>query len=397
MLPSIQRDPPGTGQLPAGSPQMVPADSAPERDLNVVIIGLGLMGGSAARAIRSRWPRLRYLTAMDTGSAVLQEALGTGTADEIHLLPTTACFDPPARAALASADLILVATPVDVLAETIRAAAAVSGALITDLGSVKQAVLRAAGAGRIVGGHPMAGSERRGFACSSASLFENAVYVLCPSPAYTGGDLDADLALLTDLIAAVGARPKQMAPAAHDAAVSAISHLPHVVAAALVNAVVSDESDLVELAAGGFRDITRIASSDSSLWTGIVRESKADLLPALERFEAQLAAFRMALVTDDAEALAGLFEMASGRRGALPAQGGGALAAEALIQIELQDRPGEIAVVSTLLAVRGINIKNIGMVHARQYEGGRIQLYLSSGNQAAAALDILRGAGYECC
>lgn len=131
--------------------------------------------------------------------------------------------------------------------------------------------------------------------------------------------------------------------------------------------------------------------------TGIVRESKADLLPALERFEAQLAAFRMALVTDDAEALAGLFETASGRRGALPAQGGGALAAEALIQIELQDRPGEIAVVSTLLAVRGINIKNIGMVHARQYEGGRIQLYLSSGNQAAAALDILRGAGYECC
>lgn len=386
--------------MPAADRLQPAAGCAPERDLAVVIIGLGLMGGSAARAIRARWPRLRHLTAMDTGGAALREALGTGTADEIHVLRRTACFDPPAQAALAAADLILVATPVAVLAETIRAAAAVSPALITDLGSVKQPVLQAAGTGRIIGGHPMAGSERRGFACSSASLFENAVYVLCPSPGYAGGDLDRDLALLDDLIAAVGARPRRMDPAAHDAAVAAISHLPHVVAAALVNTVVSDENDWMALAAGGFRDITRIAASDSALWAGIVRGSRADLLPAIGRFEAQLAAFRKALAADDAESLeqlAQLFEAASNRRGALPARGSGALTAETLIQIELQDRPGEIAVVATLLAVRGINIKNIGMVHARQYEGGRIQLYLSSGNQAAAALDILRGAGYECC
>ncbi|HHX37516.1 MAG TPA: prephenate dehydrogenase/arogenate dehydrogenase family protein [Clostridiaceae bacterium] len=410
-----------------------------ERDIRVVVLGLGLIGGSLARSLRERWSRLQHLTALDTDREGLAEARNQGVADAVYLLPpfpwrkfdqratalteeesvATAydryAFPDGAQQALAQADLVIVATPLDYIAPFLRILTQVTPALLTDMGSVKTTVLRDAGPCRLIGGHPMAGSERRSYRCSSASLFENAVYALCPSPQYVGGDLIEDMALLCDVVTTIGALPRYMEAPEHDRAVATISHLPHVIATTLVNTAAKENELLVQpqnalqddsmppsphsvldLAAGGFRDITRIASSDSGLWTGIVRGSRERLLPVINRFETELARFRKYLETDDVAGLQGLFAAAAHTRDELPQGGSGALATEARIHIELEDRPGEIAVVGTLLAVRGINIKNIGMVHARQYEGGRMQLFLSSNNQVEMALHILRKAGYEC-
>lgn len=412
-----------------------PAVTPPEPDLNITIIGLGLIGGSLARALKARWERVKTLTAFDCSALALEEAAAADVIDCGFRLSSTndgrplfdEAADPEALRRLKESDLVVVATPVEVLAPTIREVARHSKALLTDMGSVKEPIATAVGRARFIGGHPMAGSERSGFLCSSEALFENAVYVFCPDESYVAEGKQADrlsakgkqadrlshdLDLLAEMAVAIGALPRIMAPADHDRTVATISHLPHVIAASLVNTASAEDragfsspaiaaglspvTSMLEMAAGGFRDITRIASSDGELWSGIVRGSRERLLPVIDEFKKALDDFRRALETDDEASLKKYFTAAAHCRDHLPGQGSGALGTDALINVELDDRPGEIAVIATMLAVRGINIKNIGIVHARQYEGGRMRLYLSNNNQVELARCILRRAGYEC-
>ena len=205
----------------------------------------------------------------------------------------------------------------------------------------------------------MAGSERIGYGASSSGLFENAIYVVCLSQRATPTvDDEADAALLEGIIRQIGALPLRLDPEEHDHAVAAISHLPHVAAAALcLLAGRSGDPILAQLAAGGFRDITRIASSDPVLWTSICRSAKPSLLPLLDHYHSLIAEFAAALAADDAPALRQLFADAAAYRDNLPVDGRGALEALSSLTVRIPDQPGVLGRITTLLGEHGINIR----------------------------------------
>jgi prephenate dehydrogenase len=255
----------------------------------LVIVGVGLLGGSAALAARAAG-LARRIVGVGRDRARLGPPVAAGALDE-------ATTDLPAG--VAGADLVLVAVPV-LASEEILAriwAAAPAGTVVTDVGSTKAGIVRRAEAlrpaGRLhfVGSHPMAGSERSGFSAARADLFQGARVVVTP------GETSEPRAVktVTGFWEALGARVSLLDAEAHDRAVAAVSHLPHVVAYALMDAVARLEADALDLAARGFRDTTRIAASDPDVWTEIFVANRAALGQCLR-------GFRQAL--DELEALA---------------------------------------------------------------------------------------------
>ena len=251
---------------------------------NVFIIGLGLIGGSVALGLkRAAWPGL--VLGYDADAAALKAAIEAGAVDRAAGL-TDGCR---------SADLVYLAVPLVAMPEALGAvASALDGRagrppVVTDCGSVKEWVCRKA---RLilpdhvtfVGGHPMAGSEQMGFAAARANLLEGCTYVLTPEE--PPGRIPT---ILADLVSAVGARPLVATPDEHDRAVAQVSHLPIVLATALVQAVGDNGEGLAwELAAGGFRDTTRIASGSPEMAAGIIQANKDSLLQAMRGFRRSL-------------------------------------------------------------------------------------------------------------
>jgi len=372
----------------------------------VGIVGLGLIGGSLARALKKR-AGIEWIIAYDRNPESLRQAQADGSVDEIHPLDPDAGTDqcvetpPPDFSALSRADLVFICTPVHTVAAYAEAICAFTKGLVTDVASTKSAVCHAVHAPNFIGGHPMAGSERVGYGASAEGLFENAVYVLCvptdsitrtaASPAFIGQKEQ-----LESVIRLIGAFPLHLTPETHDQAVAAISHLPHVAASALtLLASRHDQGVLGRLAAGGFRDITRIASSDADLWTAICLSAKPALLPLIEAYRSTLAEFARSLETDDADALRKLFADAADYRNSLPIDGRGALEALSTLTVYLSDQPGELGKVTTLLGQHGINIRNMRIRDFRTYEGGVLQILLPDSRQAKDAADLLKEAGYE--
>ncbi|HEX6209549.1 MAG TPA: prephenate dehydrogenase/arogenate dehydrogenase family protein [Methylomirabilota bacterium] len=255
----------------------------------LAIVGVGLLGGSLAQAARAR-TLAREIVGIGRDAGRLQPALRDGALDRA----TTDLAD-----GVAGADRIVLAAPVlanESLLERVWAAAS-PGAVVTDVGSTKRRIVHAAerlAAGRrdvhFVGSHPMAGSERAGYAVARVDLFEGAVVVLTPTDATDAAAAKS----VGEMWAAVGARVVALDPDRHDRAVAAISHLPHVAAWALVDAVLRFEPGALGIAARGFKDTTRIAASDPDVWREILVDNR-------EAVQASLAAFRRAL--DDLEAL----------------------------------------------------------------------------------------------
>lgn len=247
----------------------------------------------------------------------------------------------------------------------------------------------------------MAGSERVGYGASSEGLFENAVYVLCiPTDMNALNEASSAFAdqmeQLESVIRRIGAFPLHLTPETHDQAVAAISHLPHVAASALtLLASRHDQGVLGRLAAGGFRDITRIASSDADLWTAICLSARPALLPLIDAYRSTLAEFAESLETGNASALRKLFADAADYRNSLPIDGRGALEALSTLTVYLSDQPGELGKVTTLLGHHGINIRNMRIRDFRTYEGGVLQILLPDSRQAKDAADLLKEAGYE--
>lgn len=259
----------------------------------VAIVGLGLIGASLARALRAA-PAAPRVLGWDADAASLHTAVERGfidaAADDIE-------------AAARDADLLVVATPVRSIAGiAARALAADGEVVVSDTGSVKQAVLSAlagegADLGRFVAGHPVAGSERFGVDAADGALFVGRRVVLTP----TESTVEGVLATVRATWEAVGARVECMSPDHHDEVLAATSHLPHVLAYALVDCLAGMEGnrELFTYAAGGFRDFTRIASSSPEMWRDILMENRAALEPTLEAFETTLSALRVALRSGD--------------------------------------------------------------------------------------------------
>jgi prephenate dehydrogenase len=273
----------------------------------LTIVGVGLIGGSLGLAARQRGVAGRVLGA-GRQQATLERARHLGVIDEGFLDLT---------AAVRRADVAVFCTPVDHIAEQVVAAAPACGpgTLLTDAGSTKAAIV-AAVEGRLpkgvafVGSHPLAGSEKRGPEHADGCLFEGRVTVVTRTPRTDPAALERTVAFWR----ALGSRVKVMAPDEHDVALALTSHLPHLVAAALAGLL---PPEFRELTASGFRDTTRVAAGDPSLWTGIFLQNRGPVRQALAGLEERLGRFGAALEAADAATLDDLLAQAKKVRDAL--------------------------------------------------------------------------------
>ncbi len=354
------------------------------------ILGTGLMGGSLGLALRAERAAGRVV-GFDADAEMLRLALKRGAVDE-------AAAD--ARELADASELIFVAVPVRAIAGVLAhiAPALRPGTILSDVGSVKEHV--AAAAARIlpahchfIAGHPLAGSEQSGVGFADPDLFRGAYYVLTPSK-----ECDAEAySRLHSLLTALGARVIAMEPRQHDRAVSVISHLPHVMAMALMNLALerAQEYPLLRLAAGGFRDMTRIAASDSALWLDILLENREAVVESLR--EGVSAMMRLAELLergDEDELLRWMRRAGSGRQSMAPALGE-SLAGFYGVTLAVDDRPGVISDVSLAVGEMGLNIEDIELVHPLESGQGLLRLTFSGEEAARRAAQALRSRGYR--
>lgn len=306
--------------------------------MTVAVLGLGLIGGSAALAARAAGERV---VGYDPDPRTRERALSLGALDEAAETPA---------AALRDADVAIAAAPIGALAQLVRAALreAPVDCVVTDVGSTKRALLAELGGEdgieRFVGGHPLAGSEQSGVEHARADLFSGACWCLVPSvqrdragqeraaeaeqePAAEAGQEPAAegragrerAARLRSLVESFGARPVEIDAERHDRVMAAISHLPHVIANVLVAGVAGFDAQERALAAGGpsFRDATRVAGASSAIWTDIYLSNADLLMGAIDDAIAELTQVRASLAAGDAEALAAWNDLARDRRRSL--------------------------------------------------------------------------------
>jgi len=350
----------------------------------VAIVGCGLIGGSAGLALARR-DDYDVAAVFDRDAACAEAAVAAGAAGR-------AARDPADAAA--GCDLVLVGVPVSSIAEcAIAAAHAAPRAVVTDVGSVKAPVVAAVEAAcdgpvRFCGGHPMAGSELAGFSAADPELFSNAVWVVTPTER-----TDADAAAAVhNLAAAVGASPVSLPPQVHDEIVAVVSHLPHVAATALMQVAVkrAEDAPILRLAAGGFRDVTRIAAGSPRVWEDILSENADAVRNVLDAYVDALTGVRADL--DDRIALRATLEHASRARAALPIP---EVAAELVsVAVAISDRPGAFAQVTNAIGEAGLNIVDLELRHSA--EGGHGLLTLTMAADAAPrAASLLRGLGHS--
>jgi prephenate dehydrogenase len=356
---------------------------------SLVIVGVGLIGGSLALALRAGGYRGRIVGV--SRPETIEEAVRAGVIDR------GVGYEDLAGAA-AAADLIVLSSPIariiDHLA-VLGAAALREGVVITDVGSTKRRILDAAAASlppraRFIGGHPLAGSQERGVGAADPFLFQNAYYVLTPPP----GAPAADVERLGRLLVRTGARLMVLDAPTHDAIAAAISHLPQLLAVSLVrflDGLGEHRADAVHLAAGGFRDMTRIASSPYSVWRDIIETNRDAIGGVVERFLEHVRATVLAL---DGRALEADFERAARTRAEIPRDTKGFLSRLWNVLVVVEDRPGVIAGIAAPLAARGINVKDIEVLKVREGEGGSLRLAFATRELAEEAAAELGRQGY---
>lgn len=275
------------------------------------VIGLGLIGGSMAKALRSL-AHVGHIIVGDTNRETLDSALADGCADlavDMNEAESLSSFD--------GCDVLFICTPPQAACELVAQFKNAPIGIITDVTSVKVPILNAASEMRnFIGGHPMAGSEGSGYSASDTGLFKHSTYVLCVPTSCTIPESHIDA--FKKLLESIGAIPTVMDPVAHDCRVAVISHLPHVAAFSL-SCIVEESHDATmrTLIGGGFRDTTRIAASSPALWTDIMSES-ANLVTAIEEYVNILCRIRDLLVAGKRDELQSLLKTASDFRASIP-------------------------------------------------------------------------------
>ncbi len=346
-------------------------------------IGLGLIGGSIAKAIRNCLPS-SHLIAYDINKTSLDLALEEQIIDKV-------C--PDIDASFHDCDYLFLCAPVSCNDDNLLTLKQYISpdAILTDVGSVKTGIHRHIEAlglsSQFVGGHPMAGSERFGYQNSKASLLENAYYILTPSETVPHEKVTA----YQDLVSSIGAIPLVLSYDQHDYVTAAISHLPHVIAASLVNLIKNSDSKdgiMKMIAAGGFKDITRIASSSPTMWQQICLTNTANISNLLKTYIEYLTVLSDYIDNRNEEALYQFFDTARTYRDSFTNSSNGPIKAEYVLTVDIADRPGAIATIAALLAEHEVSIKNIGINHNRELAEGalRIEFYDKKATEAAVRL-----------
>lgn len=355
------------------------------KQLELGFIGFGLIGGSIARAIKKKKKDTKVLVYTRRQNPELEQGLSNGIIDKL-LYAIDEQFS--------SCDILFLCAPVLKNMEFLPLLKTIvkPGCIITDVGSVKGNICREAaklGLGRqFIGGHPMAGSEKTGYANSTDILLENAYYLLTP----TRENRPEDVKFLEETVALTGANCVVIPPEAHDTITAAISHVPHIVAVSLVNLVHqsdNEEENMKAFAAGGFKDITRIASSSPAMWQDICIANRDSILPILENYEEQIRKFRQMIETGDKSGIFDAFQEAGDYRNSIPSGKSSVIARSYELFVNIDDRAGAIATIATILSVHGISIKNIGIIHNREFSDGVLKLDLYNEEDAKKSRQLL--------
>ena len=355
-------------------------------------IGFGLIAGSIARAMKElkEKPILTAFQHTATPSSSLTAALDDGVLDFL----TTELSD------FSACDMIFLCAPVQKNIEYLAQLKDVisPSCILTDVGSVKgnihKEVCRLGLEAQFIGGHPMTGSEKTGYENSNILLLENAYYILTPTrmtpePALTG---------YCALIKQLGSIPLVLEPEEHDRITAAISHVPHIIAAQLVNLIQHAgplEPKMKQLAAGGFKDITRIASSSPEIWESICMSNKESICNLLTAYQNSLEDAKQMILSDNKDSLYDMFDSAGAYRDAIPAKSKGVLMTAYELFADIRDETGAIATLATMLSVQGVSIKNIGIIHNREFEQGVLHIEFYDEKSKEKAHHVLESHGYH--
>ncbi|MGI9032222.1 MAG: prephenate dehydrogenase/arogenate dehydrogenase family protein [Acidimicrobiales bacterium] len=336
------------------------------------VVGTGLVGGSIGMALRRRGG---HVEGSDLEGARAERARALGALDAVG--------------EDRQAEITFVATPVGAVVEAARAALKGPG-MVTDVGSVKAPVVAGVDDPRFVGGHPMAGSEQDGLEGADVDLFEGATWVLTPTretdpEAYTA---------VRSVVRSLGADVVSLPPDRHDSLVALVSHVPHLVAATLMGMAADgalEHAAVLRLAAGGFRDMTRVAAGHPGIWLDICAENRDAIVDGLDGLIAALGTMRNCVAEGDREGLLATLERSREARMNLP---GRIERPEELaeVRVPVPDRKGVAAEVTTLLAELAVNIEDLEIVHSSEGTRGVLVLMVraESGEAVRAALAARR-------
>jgi prephenate dehydrogenase len=352
----------------------------------VLIIGTGLIGGSIGLGLRKSGDAT--VVGYDVVGDNAEAALAAGALDEVV---------PDLAAGAADADLIIVATPVGEILDSIKliASAAKEGAIVTDVGSTKSTIVGEAEAllgpeRRFVGGHPMAGTEGEGISSARADLFEGALWILSPTKS-TSSDAYREV---NGFVTRLGARTLALEPAEHDRLVALVSHLPYAIATSLM-AVAASEGDtrLFHAAAGSFRDVTRTAGSNPRVWRDIFSTNREAVVREIDQFTAMLAALRDAVSREQWDVFDKLVDAARDGRRRFPIKGERAPVDPVVVEIAIPDRAGVLAEVTTAVGQEGINIEDLWVDHTPG--GGVLRVLVDGHTIAGRAAELLAAKGFR--
>ncbi len=355
----------------------------------ICIVGLGLMGGSLGLALTragftvSGWNR---------SPAAIEEAYRFGA---INILPVSL------EEAVCGAGVVFVGTTVETIPDMIRSCVPFTapGTIFTDLGSIKEPILEKVlsflpATHYFVAGHPMTGSEQHGIDAADPFLYQNAAYIIIEDPRTPKAAVDK----VVELAKITGASIIKLSAREHDRIVAMVSHLPHLIAASLVKTAGREEENYpgtLHLAAGGFRDTTRIALGSSKVWEGIIFENKSKVLQAIEAFGQELTKLKNLLLGNDQDGLREFLDSAREIRLQIPAKNKGFLTLLHEMVVTIEDRPGAIEEVLRHLSKAGLNIKDIEILRVREGDAGTLRIALENAESIETAIRILEEQGFK--
>ena len=352
---------------------------------NIGIVGLGFLGGSLAKSLR-KTDIVDKIIAYDLNIEGLILAKEDGVITDYTDKIDERFFN---------CDIVFICTPVKSIIDIAKELSNVTNenCIITDIGSTKRSIIANAKEldREFIGGHPMVGSERTGYQTSKDGLFENVYYIITKSENTTGRALN----IMKELIVKIGAIPIIIDEKNHDYIVATISHVPQIIASSLVNLVkqLDDESEIMKsLAAGGFKDITRIASSDPVMWENICTDNKDEILKVLTYLKSIINKFEDNISNSDE--MYNFFESAKQYRDSfIDRKINGNTMPE--LNVRIKDENGALAKVATLLSANNIGIKNLEIMNNREDNYGALRIIFNNYEQMEESYRILTESGYE--
>lgn len=357
----------------------------------VLVAGLGLIGGSLAINLQNQTPH--RIIGYDSSKNALDYSLMNGIIDE--------AYNDFEEAAL-QADYIILGAPVSVSVELTKTLDKINFAkevIVTDVSSVKGAIMETASALTnqqltFIGGHPMAGSHKKGIQAAKEHLFENAIYILTPLPDCPDGKVEE----LKKLLGSTKSMFLVLEPKEHDEMTSVISHFPHLVASSLVHQAKNwqeTHSYISTLAAGGFRDITRIASSNPDMWQDIFFHNRQGMARLIEDWIEEMSQLKSLLKTGDRESMYNYLEQAKEYRDGLEVRKRGAIPSFYDLYVDIRDQPGALLKVMEIIAAYEISISNIEILEIREGITGVLRLSFQDEEAQKQSERILTEKGYE--